>query len=204
MHFARPARFLRPEGRHPQHGYLAISQGFWPLQRLRSRGERPMMLAIGPTRWLRVASLGFLTLSTPCSPRGLPGLFHPDPALGVPGPFEASLRVWRRTGLSTRHGPQGFVPRRSAGRPSRAVLARRRRRRTRLLHRGPTPWPPWASPLRGILPPQSQPTMPGAPHALCRPEPFGFGTPAPQGLQPAEAQPVSCEIGLAPLGFSTS
>jgi len=31
-----------------------------------------------------VASPGFRTLSTPCSPRDLPGLFHPGSALGVP------------------------------------------------------------------------------------------------------------------------
>jgi len=48
-----------------------------------------------------VASPGFRTLSTPCSPRDLPGLFHPGSALGVPlrglSPHGAVRSLERRT-----------------------------------------------------------------------------------------------------------
>jgi hypothetical protein len=43
-----------------------------------------------------VAPSGFLTLSTPCSLRDLPGLFHPGTTPGV-FPFEALILVWCRT-----------------------------------------------------------------------------------------------------------
>jgi hypothetical protein len=46
------------------------------------------------------ASSGFRTLSTLCSPRNLPSLFHPGPVFGV-RPSRPSLRIWRRTSLST-------------------------------------------------------------------------------------------------------
>jgi len=55
---------------------------FAPLQRfsncgeLHTSGEHPCSSGY-------VAPSGFCTLSTPCSHRGLPGLFHPDPAPGV-------------------------------------------------------------------------------------------------------------------------
>jgi hypothetical protein len=43
-----------------------------------------------------VASSGFRTLSTLCSPDSLPSLFHPGPALGI-WPFKAFLLRPRRT-----------------------------------------------------------------------------------------------------------
>jgi hypothetical protein len=61
---------------------------FGPLQRFPSH-EEPLTPR-GPTPLGYVAPPGFLTLSTPCSPHGLPGLFHPGPAHGVQ-PFEALL-----------------------------------------------------------------------------------------------------------------
>jgi len=54
---------------------------FLPLQRLLATGSH-----IPPTRSHLagyVASSGFRTLATLCSPHGLPGLFHPGPAHGV-------------------------------------------------------------------------------------------------------------------------
>jgi len=54
---------------------------FFPLQRFASHGE-PHNPA-SPTSSGSVAPSGFLTLSTPCSPRDLPGLFHPGSAHGV-------------------------------------------------------------------------------------------------------------------------
>jgi len=54
-----------------------------------------------------VASSGFRTLPTPCSPHGLPGLFHPGSAHGV-WPFEALLLVWCRTPSRTPR-PSGFL-----------------------------------------------------------------------------------------------
>jgi hypothetical protein len=53
-----------------------------------------------------VAPTGFLALSTLCSPRGLPGLFHPGTAHGVL-PFEASILVRCRTPSRTPR-PSGF------------------------------------------------------------------------------------------------
>jgi hypothetical protein len=54
-----------------------------------------------------VASSGFRTLPTPCSPHGLPGLFHPGSAHGV-CPFEALLLAWCRTSSRTPR-PSGFL-----------------------------------------------------------------------------------------------
>jgi hypothetical protein len=53
-----------------------------------------------------VAPSGFHTLTTPCSPHGLPGLFHPGSAHGVP-PFEALLLAWCCTSFQT-PSPSGF------------------------------------------------------------------------------------------------
>lgn len=54
-----------------------------------------------------VASSGFCTLSTLCSPHGLPGLFHPGSAHGVL-PFEALLLAWCRTSSRTPCPSLGF------------------------------------------------------------------------------------------------
>jgi hypothetical protein len=56
-----------------------------------------------------VAPSGFRTLSTPCSPHGLPGLFHPGTAHGV-SPFEALFLTWCRTPSRTPR-PSGVSPR---------------------------------------------------------------------------------------------
>lgn len=56
-------------------------RGFSPLQRFPSRAEPLSSGGSQPTGY--VASPGFLTLSTLCSPHDLPGLFHPGPAPGV-------------------------------------------------------------------------------------------------------------------------
>jgi hypothetical protein len=54
---------------------------FVPLQRFAERAE-PRPPAASQSAGA-VAPPGFCTLSTPCSPRALPGLFHPGSALGV-------------------------------------------------------------------------------------------------------------------------
>jgi hypothetical protein len=54
-----------------------------------------------------VASSGFRTLTTPCSPHGLPGLFHPGSAHGVL-PFEALLLAWCCASSRTPR-PSGFL-----------------------------------------------------------------------------------------------
>jgi len=88
-----------------------------------------------------VASPGFRTLSTPCSPRDLPGLFHPGSALGVPlrglSPHGAVRPLGRRTprvfdlALSSLVSPSGIE------------------HTARILHAGPgfsrvtAPLPPW-------------------------------------------------------------
>jgi hypothetical protein len=54
---------------------------FCPRQRFPSRAEPHTPDGSHTAGY--VAPSGFLTLSTLCSPRDLPGLFHPGPALGV-------------------------------------------------------------------------------------------------------------------------
>lgn len=54
-----------------------------------------------------VASSGFRTLTTLCSPHGLPGLFHPGSAHGV-SPFEALLLAWCCPSFRTSR-PSGFL-----------------------------------------------------------------------------------------------
>jgi len=56
-----------------------------------------------------VAPSGFLTLSTPCSPHDLPGLFHPGSACGVL-PFEALILARCRTPSRTPRPSWGFSP----------------------------------------------------------------------------------------------
>jgi hypothetical protein len=96
-----------------------------------------------------VAPSGFRTLSTPCSPRDLPGLFHPGSAPGVPlrglSPRDAVRPFGRRTprvfgaALASFASPSGIE------------------HTTRILHAGPgfsrvtAPLPPWVFPLRGFL-----------------------------------------------------
>jgi hypothetical protein len=78
---------------------------FFPLQRLHSHEEPHNAGGSHPAGC--VAPSGFRTLSAPCSPHGLPGLFHPGPAHGVL-PFEAFLRAWCRTSFRT-PCPSGFL-----------------------------------------------------------------------------------------------
>jgi hypothetical protein len=83
---------------------------FFPLQRLNNFAE-PRSSDSSQTAG-RVASSGFRTLSTPCSPQSLPGLFHPGPAHGVSlrgfVPQAAPYTLRMSFGLVCRV-PQGFV-----------------------------------------------------------------------------------------------
>lgn len=75
------------QGRSHQAAACA-SRGFFPYSVLPATGSHQP-----PTRSQLagfVASSGFRTLSTLCSPHGLPGLFHPDPAHGVCPPRPCS------------------------------------------------------------------------------------------------------------------
>lgn len=96
-----------------------------------------------------VASPGFRTLSTLCSPHDLPGLFHPGSAPGVPlrglSPRGAVRSLERRTppvfgsALSSLASPSGIE------------------HTAQILHAGlgfsqvTAPLPPWDCPLRGFL-----------------------------------------------------
>jgi hypothetical protein len=66
-----------------------------------------------------VASSGFPTLSTPCSLRDLPGLFHPGSALGVhptrPCSFRGAVRPFER------RAPQGFPSPLLTGKPTTRI-----------------------------------------------------------------------------------
>jgi len=54
---------------------------FRSLRRFSGRAEPHISSGVQPTGY--VASSGFLNLSTPCSPRDLSGLFHPESVLGI-------------------------------------------------------------------------------------------------------------------------
>jgi hypothetical protein len=97
-----------------------------------------------------VASSGFCTLSTLCSPHDLPGLFHPGSALGVPlrGLFPARCRTPSRA-----PDPSGFwrASSRKLAAPSGIEHT------VQILPAGlgfsqvTTALPPWVWPSRGIL-----------------------------------------------------
>jgi hypothetical protein len=85
-------------------------RGFFPFSVSQPRGAtaRPEGLAPPETHLGgSVASSGFHTLATPCSPHGLPGLFHPGSAHGVL-PFEALLLAWCCPSSQTSR-PSGFL-----------------------------------------------------------------------------------------------
>jgi hypothetical protein len=149
-----------------QREYSATFRGFEPLQRFCSHGERPISFVRARSHPLaaRVASSGFRTLSTPCSPRDLSGLFHPDPARGVL-PSEALL-------CAAPYGPLG--PPRPSGvsaptsRPGPPLqgLARRPQpaARFRLFTRAPRPLTSMGfSPARLLAHRRLQATPPGWP-----------------------------------------
>jgi hypothetical protein len=78
---------------------------FLPLQRFPSHKEPHSPNGSQPAGY--VAPSGFLTLSTLCSPHGLPSLFHPGPAHGVnPSRSFSSRGAVRPSG---RRIPRGFA-----------------------------------------------------------------------------------------------
>jgi hypothetical protein len=125
----------------------APSEVLSPTASCQSRGAtytRP-----GPTPAGYVAPSGFRTLSTPCSPRDLPGLFHPGSAHGVPlrglslhgavRPLERRTpRVfgWALAGFASPSGIEHTMEILHAGLGFSQVTA---------------PMPPWDWPLRGFL-----------------------------------------------------
>jgi hypothetical protein len=98
-----------------------------------------------------VAPPGSLTLSTPCSPRDLLGLFHPRSALGVnpsrPSSSHGAVRPLRR------RAPRGLPPPQLTARlPTGTPTPQKARHQTWLFAKHLTRVPPWAFPLRGLLP----------------------------------------------------
>jgi hypothetical protein len=94
-------------------------RGFFPFDVFPATRSHITPVDPNPTGY--VASPGFLTLPTPCSPCDLPGLFHPGPAFGVlPSRLSSGLGpvrpLERRAPLSfdthlasTRGAPQGLT-----------------------------------------------------------------------------------------------
>jgi hypothetical protein len=179
-------------------------RGLVPLQRFPSRAEPHRSDGSRPTGY--VASSGFRTLSTPCSPRDLPGLFHPGPALGVRSSRPCSARAavrhpWRRA-------PPG-VPTVSeeTARPSRGPAQHAKPAHdAQGLARPPCRMPPRASsPPRCLASGGGWAGPPTAsPHVLSRlgvHARLAAGTP---GCCPPETQPLSLETGATSMEFSTS
>lgn len=111
-----------------------------------------------------VASLGFRTPSTLCSPRGLPGLSHPGSALGIfpSRPFSPrnAVRSLKRHdphtvgyGVNTASPPQGFARSEDPARVSRGLV------------KNTAGCPLGIVPLRGFLP-----EPPGANLLICAPK----------------------------------
>jgi hypothetical protein len=90
-----------------------------------------------------VAPSGILTLSTPCSPRDLLGLFHPRSALGVlPSRLSSFHGAVRPLG---RRAPQGLPsPQQTERIPTRTLTPQKAQRQAWVLARLLTCMPPWA------------------------------------------------------------
>jgi len=98
-----------------------------------------------------VAPPGFPTLSTPCSPRDLLGLFHPRSAFGVHPSRPSSSRDAVRP--LERRAPRGLPPPQPTVKlPTGTSTPRKARRQRWGLASRLTRLPPWAFPLRGLLP----------------------------------------------------
>jgi hypothetical protein len=111
------------------------------------REARPRRI---PTRRAFTPS-GTLTLSTSCSPRDLLGLFHPRSALGVnptrPYSSHDAVRLLRR------RAPRGLpLPQLTARLPTGTHTPQKAPNQTWELARLLLRVPPWAYPLRGLLP----------------------------------------------------
>jgi hypothetical protein len=135
----------------PQSTANHILPRFVPLQRFPSNGE-PLTHSDDPNTLITLHSAGFLTLSMLCSPRSLPGLFHPGPVLGV-NPTRILLPTTSRYVLSNvaallelascdasnaLRPPAGFDTSGGYQRDFRGLA-------------GLIPWiPPWVSTLRGL------------------------------------------------------
>jgi hypothetical protein len=134
----------------PRVGYpaLAPSEVFSPLAFLR-REEPHTPAGSRPSGY--VASPGFPTLSTPCSPRDLPGLFHPRSAFGVHPSRPSSSRDAVRP--LERRAPRGLPPPQlTAKLPTGTPTPQKARRQSWGLASRLTRLPPWAFLLRGLLP----------------------------------------------------
>jgi hypothetical protein len=133
-----------------------------------------------------VAPPGFLTLSTPCSPHGLPGLFHPGTAHGVP-PFEALLLTRCRTPLSERRAPRGFLStKKEETAPPGTHTPHKGRRRVWRLDQAPAPIAPLGFPAPRFLALSSE----GRSHALA--SPLALSRPGRTLTEPLAPQGFRC------------
>jgi hypothetical protein len=115
-----------------------------------------------------VAPSGSLTLSTPCSLRDLPGLFHPGYAHGVnptrPSSSHGAVRPLER------RAPRGLPPpQQTAKLPTGTHTPQKTRRQSWGLASRLTRVPPWACPLRGLLPIADGGTNKSSPSPLALP-----------------------------------
>ena len=171
---------------------------FLPLQRFPSHEELLTSDGIQTTGY--VAPPGFHTLSTPCSPHDLPGLFHPGTAHGVNPSRSYSLpgavrSFERRFPLEVSLRPEDPWP------FSRAWHTRQVTPRSNGVTREPCEYPLGLGPLRGL-----QPRFAKRPcHHVCfgpsRAFPCGSrmtNTVAPQGSLTRGTRPFSLEIDQPP------
>jgi hypothetical protein len=123
-------------------------RGFFPYSVLPVARSHLAPAGTQPTGY--VASTGFRTLSTLCSPRDLPGLFHPGSAPGVP---LRGLSLHGAVRPLERRTPQVF-----GGAPASLASPSGIEHTMEILHTGlgfsqvTAPLPPWDWPLRGFLP----------------------------------------------------
>ena len=190
---------VTPHGRRHRDAYLPCSvRGSFPFSVLPVARSHLPPAGSQPTGY--VAPSGFRTLSALCSPRDLPGLFHPGSAPGVPlrglSPRGAVRPLERRT-------PPVF-----GSAPSDLASPSGIEHTTQILHAGlgfsqvTAPLPPWDWPLRGFLLRSAWTVLPD--HVPSRASPgrpradLPVGAP---GYQPTVAQPISLETGRPPWGF---
>jgi hypothetical protein len=177
-------------------------RGFFPCSVLPVAGSHLAPAGSQPAG--SVASPGFRTLSTLCSPRDLPGLFHPGSALGVTlrGLFPTRCRTPSRAPdpPGFRRSPSGQrLPLGDRSTPHRSCP------RTPGFSRKAAALPPWVCPLRGFLRRPARTKLPDRIPSRASPSRPRAGLPvgAPGSL-PTVAQPISLETGVASMGFCTS
>jgi len=161
-----PSDTLAKDQRHRT--VACSSRGFFPYSVFPATGSH-----IVPTRSHLagyVASSGFRTLTTLCSPHGLPGLFHPGPAHGVYPPRPSSLDSAVRP-LGRRCPPGVESDTEIPAPPSGLCTPPRARPQAVGFSHKPVSVPPWASSPPGFLATcqrSNESTLDPSPRALSR------------------------------------